>query len=96
VYGLGNKAELLVAVRQSEGPDGATAVQLTTDLPMPAVLHWGVRRGTSRSEWLRPPPEVSHDIEHVCVHVLVHVGVACECESVHVLVHVGVCLCLRV
>lgn len=58
VYGLGNKAELLVAVRQSEGPDGATAVQLTTDLPMPAVLHWGVRRGTSRSEWLRPPPEV--------------------------------------
>mmetsp|Transcript_20854 Transcript_20854/g.62756 ORF Transcript_20854/g.62756 Transcript_20854/m.62756 type:complete len:1085 (+) Transcript_20854:1468-4722(+) len=57
-YGLGSKAELLVAVRQPEGPDGPTTVQLTSDLATSAVLHWGVRRGTSRGEWLRPPDEV--------------------------------------
>ena len=58
VYGLGDKAELLVAVRQPEGPEGPTTVTLTSDLASPAVLHWGVKRGRKRSEWLRPPDEV--------------------------------------
>ena len=56
-FGLGDKAELLAAVRQPEGPQGPTHVQLTSDLATPAVLHWGVKRG-KRGEWLRPPPEV--------------------------------------
>lgn len=45
-------------MRQPEGPDGPTTVQLTSDLATSAVLHWGVRRGTSRGEWLRPPDQV--------------------------------------
>lgn len=57
VFGLGDKAELLVAVQQPEGAEGATTVVLTSDLATPAVLHWGVRRG-KRNEWLRPPSEV--------------------------------------
>lgn len=58
-YGLGDSAEILVAVRQAEGPEGATVVQMTTDLSTAVVLHWGVRQGSSRSEWLRPPAEVT-------------------------------------
>lgn len=65
-YGLGSKAELLVAVRQPEGPDGPTTVQLTSDLATSAVLHWGVRRGTSRGEWLRPPDEVLLTPDYLC------------------------------
>jgi hypothetical protein len=58
VYGLGDKAELLVAVRQPEGPNGATAITLTSDLATPAVVHWGVKRRGKRGEWLRAPSEV--------------------------------------
>jgi hypothetical protein len=58
VYGLGDKAELLVAVRQPDGPEGATAITLSSDLATPAVLHWGVKRRGKRGEWLRPPKDV--------------------------------------
>ena len=52
-YNMGNKTNLLVAVRQPEGKDGPTKVSLTTDHPTAMVLHWGVRRGT-RSAALPP------------------------------------------
>ena len=45
-YNMGNKTNLLVAVRQPEGKDGPTNISLTTDQPTAMVLHWGVRRGT--------------------------------------------------
>ena len=45
-YNMGNKTNLLVAVRQPEGRDGPTNISLTTDHPTAMVLHWGVRRGT--------------------------------------------------
>lgn len=63
VYGLGDKAELLVAVRQPEGPGGATTVALTADVATPAVMHWGVKRRGKRGEWLRPPDEVPDSSE---------------------------------
>ncbi len=45
-YNMGNKTNLLVAVRQPDGKDGPTKISLTTDHPTAMVLHWGVRRGT--------------------------------------------------
>ena len=53
-YGMGNKSEMLVAVRAPEGRDGRVAITLTTDLATEAVMHWGVRRGRAQ-EWLLPP-----------------------------------------
>ena len=67
VYGLGDKAELLVAVRQPDGPQGATAITLTSDLATPAVLHWGVKRRGKRGEWLRAPSEVQMVSRHCSV-----------------------------
>lgn len=58
-YGLGNKAELLAAVRAPDGRDGRVAISLTTDLPAAAVLHWGVRRGRGQ-DWLLPPQVPPH------------------------------------
>src|SRR2546430_264448 len=53
-YNLGNKTEMLVAVRQPEGKQGPTTVTLTTDQPADIVLHWGVRKG-GKGDWLPPP-----------------------------------------
>eukprot|EP00891_Asterochloris_glomerata_P007880 jgi/Astpho2/7880/e_gw1.00117.125.1_t len=56
-YNMGNKTNLLVAVRQPDGKDGPTKISLTTDHPTAMVLHWGVRRGT-RSDWLLAPDDI--------------------------------------
>ncbi len=52
-YNMGNKTEMLVAVRAPEGKKGPIQVTLTTDLPTDAFLHWGVKRGGG-SDWLAP------------------------------------------
>lgn len=57
IYPLGSKAELLVAVLQPEGPDGASRVELYTDSAASLVLHWGVCPPASR-EWTRPPASI--------------------------------------
>lgn len=72
MYGLGDKAELLVAVRQPDGPAGATAITLTSDLATPAVLHWGVKRRGKRGEWLRAPSEVRLVSRHCGVTYAAH------------------------
>jgi hypothetical protein len=54
---MGNKSEMLVAVRAPEGKQGPIQVTLTTDLAAEAFLHWGVRRGAS-SDWLAPPDSI--------------------------------------
>jgi hypothetical protein len=59
-----------VAVRQPDGPEGSTAVTLTSDLATPAVLHWGVKRRGKRGEWLRPPKEVRLVRRHCACHRL--------------------------
>lgn len=51
---MGNKAELLAAVRAPDGRDGRVVITMTTDVPTEAVLHWGVRRGRGQ-DWLLPP-----------------------------------------
>ncbi len=57
VYNMGNKTEMLVAVRAPEGKAGPIQVTLTTDLPTDAFLHWGVKRGGG-SDWLAPPEDM--------------------------------------
>lgn len=54
-FPLGNKLELLVAVRQKDGKEGPVDVTLTTDLPGDVYLHWGVRKG-NKEDWVLPPP----------------------------------------
>lgn len=56
-YNMGNKAEMLVAVRAPEGKKGLIQVTLTTDLPTDAFLHWGIKRGGG-SDWLAPEKEI--------------------------------------
>ncbi len=56
-YNMGNKTEMLVAVRAPEGKKGPTQVTLTTDLPTDAFLHWGIKKGGG-SDWLAPPQEI--------------------------------------
>ena len=53
-FNLGNKTELLVTVKQGEGPEGATNITVTTDQPSGMVMHWGVRK-QGKGEWLAPP-----------------------------------------
>ncbi len=56
-FGLGNKTELLVAVRQPEGQKGPTNITLITDQPAGMVLHWGVKK-QGKGEWLAPPKDI--------------------------------------
>ena len=56
-FGLGNKTELLVAVRQPEGQKGPTNITLITDQPAGMVLHWGVKK-QGKGEWLVPPKDI--------------------------------------
>lgn len=51
---MGNKTEMLVAVRAPEGKAGPIDVTLTTDLATDALLHWGVKR-EGQGDWLAPP-----------------------------------------
>ena len=43
-YRMGNKQEMVVAVRAPEGKQGPIKVTLSTDLPQDLFLHWGVRQ----------------------------------------------------
>ena len=54
---MGNKTEMLVAVRAPEGKAGPLGVTLTTDLATDALLHWGVRR-EGEGDWLAAPQEI--------------------------------------
>ena len=56
-YNMGNKTEMLVAVRAPEGKAGPLTVTLTTDLATEAFLHWGVKR-EGAGDWLTPPKEI--------------------------------------
>lgn len=56
-FGLGNKTELLVAVRQPEGQQGPTNVTLITDQPAGMVMHWGVKQ-QGKGEWVAPPKDI--------------------------------------
>ncbi len=56
-FNLGNKTELLVAVRQPEGQKGPTNITLITDQPAGVVMHWGVRK-QGKGEWLAPPKDI--------------------------------------
>ncbi len=56
-YNMGNKSEMLVAVRAPEGKKGSIQVTLTTDLSTDAFLHWGVKRGGG-GDWLAPPEDI--------------------------------------
>lgn len=53
-FNLGNKTELLVTVKQPEGPEGSTTITLITDQSNDVVMHWGVRK-QGKGEWLAPP-----------------------------------------
>lgn len=57
VYGMGNKQELLVTVRQPEGVEGTIEVSMITDVAADVVLHWGVKKGQS-GEWLLPAKDL--------------------------------------
>lgn len=57
VYGMGNKQELLVTVRQPEGVEGTTEVSMITDVAADVVLHWGVKKGQS-GDWLLPAKDL--------------------------------------
>ncbi len=50
---MGNKQEMLVAVKQPDGKEGETEVSMVTDVASSVVLHWGVKKGQS-GEWLLP------------------------------------------
>ena len=54
---MGNKQELLVAVRQPDGVEGTTEVTMITDVAADVVLHWGVKKGQS-GEWLLPAKDL--------------------------------------
>ena len=54
---MGNKTEMLVAVRAPEGKAGPLTVTLTTDLATDALLHWGVKR-EGQGDWLAPPQDI--------------------------------------
>lgn len=56
-FNLGNKTELLVAVRQPEGQKGPTNITFVTDQPAGVVMHWGVRK-QGKGEWLAPPKDI--------------------------------------
>ena len=56
-FNMGNKTELLVAVRQPEGQKGPTNITLTTDQPAGVIMHWGVKK-QGKGEWLAPPKEI--------------------------------------
>ena len=60
-FGLGGGWRLLATVAGGGEGDGASIVTLTTDLPFPATLHWGVRASTARSkrDWAPPPDGVA-------------------------------------
>ena len=53
-YRMGNKQEMVVAVRAPEGKQGPIEVTLTTDVPQDIFLHWGVR-AHGRGDWVAPP-----------------------------------------
>mmetsp|Transcript_19942 Transcript_19942/g.51852 ORF Transcript_19942/g.51852 Transcript_19942/m.51852 type:complete len:1521 (-) Transcript_19942:995-5557(-) len=55
-YGLGNKSEMLVVVRQKEETD-PIRVDFITDRADKLILHWGVSKPGSRS-WKLPPAEM--------------------------------------
>ena len=53
-YRMGNKQEMVVAVRAPEGKQGPIEVALTTDVAQDLFLHWGVRR-QGGGDWVAPP-----------------------------------------
>ena len=53
-YRMGNKQEMVVAVRAPEGKQGRIEVDLTTDLAQDLFLHWGVRK-QGGGDWVAPP-----------------------------------------
>ncbi|KAF5843594.1 hypothetical protein DUNSADRAFT_12856 [Dunaliella salina] len=55
-YGLGNKSEMLVVVRQTQETD-PIRVDFITDRADKLILHWGVSKPGSRS-WKMPPEEM--------------------------------------
>lgn len=60
LYKLGDKLEMLVAVSLAEpgNPQSQVTVNMTTTLPVEAVLHWGVKKAGRGSDWLQPPVEI--------------------------------------
>ena len=53
-YRMGNRQEMVVAVRAPEGKQVRIEVNLTTDLAQDLFLHWGVRK-QGGGEWVAPP-----------------------------------------
>ena len=53
-FRMGNKQEMVVAVRAPEGKQGPIEVALTTDVAQDLFLHWGVRK-QGGSDWVAPP-----------------------------------------
>ena len=53
-YRMGNKQEMVVAVRAPEGKQGPINVTLTTDVPQDLFLHWGIRK-QGGGDWVAPP-----------------------------------------
>ena len=53
-YRMGNKQEMVVAVRAPEGKQGPIEVALTTDVAQDLFLHWGVRK-QGGGDWVAPP-----------------------------------------
>ena len=53
-YRMGNKQEMVAAVRAPEGKQGRIEVALTTDVAQDLFLHWGVRK-QGGGDWVAPP-----------------------------------------
>lgn len=63
-YRMGNKQEMVVAVRAPEGKQGPIQVALTTDVAQDLFLHWGVRK-QGGGDWVAPPK-----VQQPCRHVI--------------------------
>jgi len=51
---MGNKQEMVVAVRAPEGKQGPINVTMTTDVAQDLFLHWGIRK-QGGGDWVAPP-----------------------------------------
>ncbi|GAB4820070.1 hypothetical protein N2152v2_007116 [Parachlorella kessleri] len=56
LYSVGEDSELLVTVEQADrrNKDSPVTVRITSTLPEPPVLHWGVRRAGRNDDWVKP------------------------------------------
>jgi len=78
---MGNKQEMVVAVRAPEGKQGLINVTLTTDVAQDLFLHWGVRK-QGGGDWVAPPKVELTRLQRTCLlfaSLAIYTLRVCEC-----------------